>query len=329
VPHLNCSVCQPPTTSFRTRPIGTIATLAIMLKLTVSELEELASSASQRYRIAKRIKKPDGSIRVCFDALGSLKDAQGRIQCMILNLVNFPIYLQGGIKDRDSPRGQKANAARHVESEIVITEDIKQFFPSIRRAFVFDIWHKFFCFPPPIADILTKLTTKDGCLPQGTKTSALLANLVFWDIECDLVTDFHLRGIRYTRLIDEITCSSKDRLTPDDKSYIIDALHKMVRRKGLILNTAKQTILRANERQTATKLVINRKTSLPPEQRSSIRSLVRDLKRVPTSSRSSNRYRKQYSRAAGLVSYMKQHHPDQADQLFEVLDTIRPTVCRP
>src|ERR1019366_5356036 len=110
-------------------------------------------------------------------------------------------------------------------------------------------------------------------LPQGTKTSTLLANLVFWDIECDLVADFHTRGITYTRLIDDITCSSKAELTSKQIAYVIDELHKMVRRKSLQLNTRKQTIARANERQIATKLVVNQKTSLPSERRSSIRGL--------------------------------------------------------
>lgn len=59
----------------------------------------------------------------------------------------------------------------------------------MRSQIVFDIWHRFFRFPPPVATQLTKLTTKDGLVPQGAKTSALLSNLVFLDEERRLVGD--------------------------------------------------------------------------------------------------------------------------------------------
>jgi len=208
VPHSNCSVCQPPTTSFSDRPIGTIAALSRMLKHPIQELEQIAATADQRYRIGRRELKKDGTWRICYDALGVLKGIQARIQCLILNKVHYPIYLQGSIKDPISPRGQKANACLHVRKRVLISEDIKQFFPSVSSHVVFDIWHRFFKFPPPVAEILTKLTTKEGALPQGTKTSALLANLVFWEFEWRLVADFHGRGITYSRLIDDITCST-------------------------------------------------------------------------------------------------------------------------
>src|ERR1017187_2128892 len=202
VPHSNCSVCQPPTTSFSSHPIGTLDTLASRLKHSVPELEDIAATADQRYRIGKRARKKDGTFRICYDALGELKSIHGRIQCMILNKVTYPIYLQGSIKDPISPRGQKPNAEQHTRKRTQIAEDIKQFFPSVRRQVVFDIWQRLFKFPPVVADILTRLTTKDGSLPQGTKTSALLANLVFWEDEWLLVADFHKRGLdrKSTRL---------------------------------------------------------------------------------------------------------------------------------
>src|ERR1035437_3164276 len=70
VPHSNCSVCQPPTTSFSSHPIGTLDTLASMLKHSVPELEDIAATADQRYRIGKRARKKDGTFRICYDALG-------------------------------------------------------------------------------------------------------------------------------------------------------------------------------------------------------------------------------------------------------------------
>lgn len=322
MPHSNCSVCQPPTTSFSIHPIGTITTLARMLKYPIPELQNIAATADDRYRIGKKELKNDGTFRICYDALGDLKSVQARIQCLILNLVNYPVYLQGSIRDSVSPRGQKANAAMHTRKRTLITEDVKQFFPSVRTQIVFDIWHKFFRFPPPVAQLLTKLTTKDGLLPQGTKTSALLSNLVFWDEEWRLVGDLHERGITYTRLIDDITCSSKMDLLTDETTRIITALHAMARRKGLRLNAGKQTIARAGERLLTTKLVVNVKTALPQKQRSAIRAAVRELQIASPHARGTEAFEKDYRRASGRISYLRQHHPKEGELLQSKLRSL-------
>jgi hypothetical protein len=323
VPHSNCSVCQPPTTSFSQHPIGTIAALARMLKHPPDELEHIAATADHRYRIGKRELKKDGTWRICYDALGVLKSIQARIQCLILKKVSYPLYLQGSIKDPVSPRGQKANAGLHVRKRVLISEDIKQFFPSVTRQVVFDIWHRFFKFPPPVAEILTKLTTKEGALPQGTKTSALLANLVFWEYEWRIVGDFHQRRITYTRLIDDITCSTARDLTTEEATRLIESLHAMVRRKGLHFNN-KQDISRAGDRKMATKLIVNAKTALPAERRSAIRAAVAQLSRRPVSARSTVAYAHDYHRISGQVAYLQQHHSNEAAQLREVLTRLRP-----
>jgi len=294
-----------------------------MLKHPMAELKQIADTADKRYRIGKEEQKKDGTWRTCYDALGVLKSIQARIQCLILNKVKYPIYLQGSIKDRESPRGQKANARLHTRKRVLISEDIRRFFPSIGSAVVFDIWHRLFRFPPPVAELLTKLTTKEGSVPQGAKTSALLANLVFWEDEWLLVADLHARGITYSRLIDDITCSSARDLPPAETTSIIVALHAMVHRKGLRLND-KQDIARAGDRKVATKLVVNAKTALTKKQRSAIRAAVGSLRAAPESVRGTPTYQKTYSRISGRVAYLKQHHPHEAAQMREILAGVRP-----
>ncbi len=323
MPHFNCSDCRPPTTSFSAKPIGAVRTLARILQLSVEDLQAIAKNAEQRYRPIP-IPKEGGEIRLCQDALGELKSIQHRIRVHILERVDYPPYLHGGIKDPVSPRGQKANAKRHVNSECLVTVDIRKFYPSVDHQFVFEIFQRFFRFPPAVAEILTTLTTKDGCLPQGSKTSDLLANLVFWDIESQVVADFHERGITYTRLMDDISCSTKMAMTHEEMSHILTELNSMVRRKGLRLNPKKKAIARGNQQQVTTKLVVNRKTSLLPKVRSAIRSAVRSLEKTPSAARTSKRYERKYNSVSGKVSYMKQHHPAEADQLREILKRVSP-----
>jgi hypothetical protein len=240
-------------TCFRTRPIGTLRTLARMLRWpgsqkTPAELQDVADQAGSLYRVAGAKRKPDGSVRYVFDAKFPLKTIQGRIQCMILRTVDFPEYLQGSLKNR----GQASNARRHLGRRLVITEDVQNFFPATSANVIFDIWHQFFCFPPEVAECLTKLTTKDGSLPQGAKTSPLLANIVFWQRERDLVLEFQRRGIVYTRLVDDITCSAVRDLSRSEISWVIQKLRHMTESFGFRLKRKKQTIAHASSRMVAT-----------------------------------------------------------------------------
>lgn len=323
MPHSNCSDCRPPKTSFSAKPIGTIRTLARILQLPVEELQSIAKNAEQRYRPIS-VPKEGGGVRPCHDALGVLKSIQHRIRVHILERVDYPPYLHGGIKDPVFPRGQKANAETHINPECLVTVDIRKFYPSVDHQFVFEIFQRFFRFPPAVAEILTTLTTKDGSLPQGSKTSDLLANLVFWDIESQVVADFHERGITYTRLMDDISCSTKAAMTHEEIAYILTQLSSMVRRKGLRLNPKKKTIARRNQQQVTTKLVVNQKTSLTPNKRSKIRSEVRGLQRIPPAARTSEQYKGKYNSVNGKVSYMKQHHPAEADRLREMMKRVAP-----
>jgi hypothetical protein len=69
VPHSNCYVCRPPATSFNQRPIASLDTLAKILRVSRIELARVCQAADHLYRIGKRERKKDGTLRLCFDAL--------------------------------------------------------------------------------------------------------------------------------------------------------------------------------------------------------------------------------------------------------------------
>lgn len=140
-----------------------MAALARALSVPESLLHELSATADSRYRLASAVEKPDGSIRQTFDALPPLKDIHRRIKAQIFSHVEFPEYLTGSVKGQD----YKTNAALHVGARIVICEDISNFFPTTTLSIIFHIWRHFFGFADDVAECLTKLTSKDGVLPQG------------------------------------------------------------------------------------------------------------------------------------------------------------------
>jgi retron-type reverse transcriptase len=323
VRHLPCSGCRVLETSFRNHPIGTVETLARILRvpgsqLTEGELLRLAEQADSLYRVAGEIPKPDGTVRVILDAKLPLKAIQERIQRNILKTVQFPDYLQGSIKGR----GQGSNARKHIGGRIVITEDIQNFFPAISGRVVFEIWHRFFTFPPRVADCLTKLTTKDGSLPQGAKTSPLLANLVFWQEEPGLELALRRRGIVYTRLVDDITCTADMDLTRDEVKWVIAKIRAMVATLGFRLKQGKETIVDASRRMIATKLVVNVKVALPSERRSKIRAAVNAFE-ISTRANGGAVSDKNFNRVSGQLSYLTQYHPAEGKILRARLRAAR------
>ena len=282
---------------------------------TVGGLLKLADEADSLYRIAGRKRKSDGSVRILFDAKFPLKTAHGRIQAMILKTVNFPAYLQGGIKKR----GQGSNASCHVGCRLLITEDVENFYPATTSKVVFEVWHRFFRFPPAVAQCLTKLTTKEGCLPQGAKTSPLLANIVFWQAESKLVVDLQTKGIIYTRLVDDITCSSARDLSRDETEWVIRKVRALAESQGFRLKCSKETVSDAGTRMIATKLVVNVRVALPSEERSKIRAAVKSCESLRRGGSADNIFNK----VSGKLSYLGQYHPSESKALRESLNSTR------
>lgn len=161
---MNLTINRP---SYNCEPIRSLGALSKALSTSKESLQELAGTASSRYRLAKPVTKPDGTIRQPFDALEPLKNIHGRIKNRILARATFPLYLTGSLKGRD----YRVNAALHAGAKIVISEDIEGFFPSTSADRIHGIWREVFRFSEDVCELLTRLTIKDGYLPQGAITS--------------------------------------------------------------------------------------------------------------------------------------------------------------
>ncbi|MBB1472606.1 RNA-directed DNA polymerase [Luteimonas sp. MC1782] len=287
------------------RPIGSLDALSAALQISRIELEHVASVTDSQYRLAKPIVKADGSIRQPYDALPLLKNVQRRIQARLLAPVQFPTYLTGSIKGRDARR----NAAIHAGAKVVVCEDVASFFPSTSRLLVESIWTGFFGFSPEVAQMLAVLTTKNGSLPQGAVTSSYLANLAFWKKEPILQQQLELNGIAYSRYVDDITISSRRALLNPELSWCIAQIYGMMRGAGMQAKRGKQEIWRGDGRMLATKLVVNRRPALPPNDRKAIRTAVFQLEARFAAGDVEDTFATELNRVAGRVVRLAQFHP--------------------
>ena len=267
---------------YRNAPIRDLDTLAEVLELSRAQLDRMARCADRSYRCSPQ-KKKDGSERITWDAYRQLKAAQHLIKERILAQVSYPLYLQGGIRDRENPRDYARNAGIHAGSACVINEDISDFFPSTTAAQVRTIWLNVFRFPPEVADCLTSLTTRHGEMPQGAKTSNHLANLVFWRDEHEFVRHLAAKGLAYSRLTDDITVSSRYALSRESKSEIVSKIYDLIKRNGYKPKYRKHAIFENNRRMLVNGLVVNERPALPRKERSAVRSLVNKAEQMVAS----------------------------------------------
>lgn len=303
------------------KPIANTQSLAKALNSDLFKLIQIANKTDQYYYVASRITKPNGTIRITYDVKPQLKEIHERVKNLIFGRVSYPDYLQGGLKKRD----YISNVKKHVHRKAIITEDISNFFPSISARFVYKMWLYFFNFSPAVAEILTKLTTYQGFVPQGAKTSSYIANLIFWDKEDKLVTDLARRGIVYSRLVDDITLSCNYKPSRSTYTHFLAKTYGMLLAKDVKPNRRKHKIMLAGSEQTVHKLnTQSGKPTLPKKERDKIRTAVFQLELFPINHRNQVAYKQRFQSIMGKVNMLSRLHAKEGFQLKSRLKAISP-----
>ncbi|MCI0463982.1 MAG: reverse transcriptase family protein [Gemmataceae bacterium] len=93
----------------------------------------------------------------------------------------------------------------HAGAEVLVTADVRDFFPSTRAGRVEDWWLE--RVDTDTARLLTLLTTYRGGLPQGAPTSPGLSNFVNRELDERLARRAEAAGARYTRYCDDLAFS--------------------------------------------------------------------------------------------------------------------------
>jgi len=311
---------------FNKAPIGKVDSLSLFLSVPESDLLKIAGSVDKYWKQGKLLKKKNGDLRPTSDAERPLKDIHEKINQRLLKQVTYPTYLLGGIADKKTPRDYKRHATIHSGKKILISEDIKDFFPNTTDKVVFNIWKRFFNFSPEVARVLTSLTTLNGFLPQGWKTSGYLANLAFWDVESKLVEEFEKRGFSYSRLMDDITVSSRAHISIKQKHYIVSEIYGMLFAKGYSPKRTKHQIMTSSKKMEVTGLTVNSTSpKLPRKERDNIRAAVHRCENHSMHDRNSKTYETLWNHVSGKVGKLKRFHLERSAKLRKRLNRVKPT----
>ncbi|MGH1498196.1 reverse transcriptase family protein [Yersinia proxima] len=228
-----------PTLPSNFTPIQNVDSLLRLLSITKEDLSYIFTRGVASFYTEKEINKKSGGKRLLHAPNRKIKFILRKINNKIFNNVLFPHYLFGSISDKENPRDYIRCAEVHCKAKILIKIDISNFFPSINTDSVCDVYKGFFNFSDEVSDVLTKLTTVNGAVPQGAPTSTFLSNLYFYNIEPQLVEHLESVGFRYTRLIDDITISKLDK---NNFMFADERVRSMIIRKGLTINEGKSSI---------------------------------------------------------------------------------------
>lgn len=315
--------------------IGSREGLCAALNMTQDELSAaLAMPADQRYS-AVDCAKPDGSHRPVFNPNYLIRKFQRRLNKRIFSnshIISWPAYIYGSVPNQVSDEGEPQEkdyiscAANHCLAKSLLHLDIKNFFDNIHQEQVFYIFKNFFLFSEDVSTILADLCCYKNHLVQGALTSSYLATLCLYDVEGAVVNLLGRKGLVYTRLVDDITVSSKT--VNYDFSYAQKLIENMLADKGLPLNMKKLRVERiCSEPLTVHGLRISfKEPRLPSDEVKRIRSAVKSVETLAREAnyRTSHAYRKDFNRCMGRVNKLKRVGHSQHTELLSRLIRVNP-----
>jgi hypothetical protein len=222
--------------------------LSYRLKVRRSRLVELISAIDSNYIpfITQHKPLPFAKIsrpakeRKIDNPSEDLKYIQRRI-CRLLESVVFPSNICGGIPKRSL----FDNLNHHLGCKLLVTLDIKKFFPSITDEQVYRIWRTFLGCSDSVSTMLTSLTTYKGYLPQGAPSSPLLANLLIWSIDGPLRRTADGLHVSYSTWIDDLAFSGERAREMIDPTFALLSAHgfRVSRKKLVIMGTNAKKVL--------------------------------------------------------------------------------------
>ena len=240
----------------------------------IKTIYSISNNIEKNYKIYK-IKKHNGKYRTIYEPNKILKQIQKRILNNILNnkkISKFAKAYHKGI-------GLKDNAIPHINKEMILKLDIKDFFENISFVDIYNSCFSIEYFPKSVGMILTYLCTYDNHLTQGSPTSAYISNLVMKEFDEELGNWCNLKNISYTRYSDDMTFSGEF-----NPSELIVKVRKMLYKLGLELNNNKIHIVHKSSSQNVTGIVVNEKLQVNIKYRNKIRQEIYYIKKFGLSS---------------------------------------------
>lgn len=263
------------------------------------------------------IKKKNNSERILYEPLPSLKE----IQNWILNEILYKCKVSRYAKAYVPKRSIKEHTIYHTDEKMVLTLDIKNFFNSIRFSDV----EKMFIeigYSKRISNLLTKLCFLNGELPQGASTSPYISNLILLQFDKNVSDYCMVNKLKYTRYADDLAFSGL--LNPKEIETLVK---KNLSDLGLELNEAKTKLMKPNDPQIISGIIVNKKPQIPKRTRNKLRNEMFYIKKFGLADHmaKTNQTKANYLKhLMGKINYLIQINPrdKEFNEYYSYLRTL-------
>ena len=279
--------------------------LAHHLGVPITQLRRIAENIDVHYREWEAVDPKKGKVRKLKVPDKKLKLVQRRILRRILEKYELPDAAHGGVRGK-SPN---TNAAQHCGKPLVVSMDIRNFYPSVSHRQVAKVFQREFGCGRDTTWLLTRLTTIDGQVPQGAPTSTAIANIVLAtavDLRSENIAG--KRNVAVTRFVDDFAFSGTNARS------LINSTARSVSALGLCVWRApkKLKIMPASQRQIVTGLTVNSPDgpSVPRYRRGRIKAAIHQLPHLPPAEA-----RTEIQSIRGRLNHLAQHNTGSAKRL--------------
>lgn len=194
----------------------------------------------------------------------------------VLDHLELPTYLYAFERGRNVV----AAASVHVGKPLVMSIDIRDFFPSVKVGMVSSALEGVTSMSKEDCDLAAELTTYKYFLPQGGVTSPKVSNLIVANTFGEEVKKYCIaEKLNLTIYADDVTVSSDVPTTKDRAMQIYADLSKMLLAHGFKVKAEKTKFMLDTSRQTVCGIVVNEKLNLDARTRRLFRSMVHHYER--------------------------------------------------
>jgi RNA-directed DNA polymerase len=287
--------------------IKDIESLANHIGISNKLLYQLSSNTSLFYT-SFTIPKKDGSYRIIQSPKYPMKLVQKWVLEEILQKIPVSNSATAFKKEQN---GIKENANFHKYSIYLLQLDMKDFFSSISSSKVFNVFRQL-GYNNFISNILTKLCTFNGSLPQGGVCSPYISNLVCYKLDNRFVGLCSTRDILYTRYADDLTFSADNKETLKKIRKVIE---EIVIDEGFSINVKKTRFLSPYSHKIVTGITINDKNLKVKKK------IKRNLRALIHSSISTGDY-SSINEIHGYISYINSIEPGYKEKMINYINKL-------
>ncbi|EBO5291898.1 RNA-directed DNA polymerase [Salmonella enterica] len=307
--------------NYSNRPLANLESLFKMLETNEERLTYLLKNKKNFFKTVPVIRK--GKKRTTYKVVGELLKIHELIKQRVFSKISLPEYITGGRKGVS----YIDDCISHRNKSIIIQEDMKDFFPSIKEELIAKAFQYYMNFSPEVSSLLANLSTLEGSLVQGTKLSTDIANLIFLEEEALISEEVRKIGGKYTRYVDDITISFESGVNNEGISKIKTMILSMVLKSGIRLNRKKSKVLRNGQSKIVHGVKVIKELRPTQKRKDNIRMCLFNLKKKVIEKESVMDVLTMYFKIRGLINTLKQqgdkNHAEyikQANQIIAGVD---------